>query len=130
MSDRSRGDPVEGRPEGIVDPDRALGAGVVAFVAVHLLALLVLGSPSLPALVGVEAAAAGLLLAGDAAAVGPRRALPATAGVLVATGVAGWAVGAADGASWVVGVGLLAAAGAVLYGLHRYDRSVAGGGTA
>jgi hypothetical protein len=130
VSDRSRRDPVEGTTEGIVGSDRALGAGVVAFVAVHLLALLALGSPSLPALVGVEATAAGLLLAGDAAAVGPRRALPATAGVLVAAGIAGWAVRATGGSAWVVGGGLLAAAGAGLYALHRYDGSVAGGGAA
>ena len=107
--------------------DRGLGAGVTAFVAVHLLALLVLGDPSLPAVVGVEVVAVGALLAGDAATVGTRSALPATAGALVALVAVGGALGL-ETPPWLVAVGTLAVAGTLLYAGHRYDRVLAGGG--
>lgn len=109
--------------------DRTLGAGVTVFVAVHLLALLVLGEPSLPAVVGVEVVAVGALLAGDAATVGPREALPATVGALVALVAVGGVLGL-ETPTWLVAVGGLAVASALLYAGHRYDRVLAGGGPA
>lgn len=109
--------------------DRSLAAGLAAFVAVHLLALLVVETPSLPAVAGVGALALGALLAGDAATVGPRHALPAAAGVLVALLAVGAALGSGT-PTWAVAVGPPAVAGTLLYAGHRYDRFVAGGGPA
>ena len=105
---------------------RALGAGLAGFVAVHLLALLVLGEPSLPALVGVEAVAVGLLLVGDALATDVRAALPVAVGVGVALGAIRLALDPAGMPPWVVAVGLLVVAGTALYTVHRYDRFLAG----
>lgn len=115
------------RPE--ADGGRALGAGVAAFVAVHLLALLAVEGPSLPALVGVEVVAIGLLFAGDAAATGPRTALPAGAGALGALAAVGLATGPLEVAPWVVAVAV-AAVGGLLYAGRRYGRSAAGGESA
>lgn len=113
-----------------VDDDRALGVGLAAFVAVHLLALLAVGDPSLPALVGVETVAVAALVAGDVLTTGRRTALTAAVGVLVALGAVGAALGPLAAPSWVVAVGLLAVAGTLLYAGGRYDRYLAGGGPA
>jgi hypothetical protein len=123
------GDRTDSEPDGVGNDrtDRRLGAGVTAFVAVHLLALLVVGDPSLPAVVGVEAVAVGVLLAGDAATVGTRAALPATAAALVAVVGVGVALGL-ETPPWLVAAGTLAVAGTLLYAGHRYDRVLAGGG--
>ena len=123
--DGTSGRAVDG--EGSTRRGRTIGAGVAGFVAVHLLALLVLEDPSLPALAGVEALAVGLLFAGDAATVGTGRALPAGAGVLAALVAAGVARGPLATAPWIVAVGLPVVAGSLLYAVHRYDRSVLGG---
>ncbi|MFC6940076.1 hypothetical protein ACFQE8_08890 [Salinirubellus sp. GCM10025818] len=106
---------------------RALGAGLVGFVTVHLLALLVVGEPSLPSLLGIEAVAVGLLLVGDALATDARATLPVAVGVGVALGAVRLALDPAGMPPWVVAVGLLVVAGTVLYTVHRYDRFLAGG---
>jgi len=107
--------------------DRVLGVG--GFVAVHLLALLAVGEPSLPTLVAVEAVALVALVAGDAAAtgVGLRRTLPAAVGVLAALVAVGVALGPAGAEPWVVAAAAFAIAGSLLYAGHRYDRYLAGG---
>jgi hypothetical protein len=110
--------------------DRALGAGVVAFVAVNLLALLVLDGASIPVLVGVEAVAVGLLVAGAVAGVRAGTALPAAAGAIAAAVGVGAALGPLAAAPWAVVVGLLVLAGGSLYAINRYDRAVLGGGPA
>lgn len=106
---------------------RALGFGLAGFVAVHLLALLVVGEPSLPELLGIETVAVGLLLVGDALATHVRATLPVAAGVAVALGAVGLALDPAGMPPWVVAVGLLVVAGTALYAVHRYDRVLAGG---
>lgn len=111
------------------DDGRALVVGVTGFVVVHLLALVVLGDPSLPPLVGVEALALAVLVAGDALATRDPRTVALLVVAVVATLVAvGLALGTVD--PWVVATGLLAGGGGALYLAHRYDRSVAGGETA
>jgi len=114
--------------EAPADRDRMLGVG--GFVAVHLLALLVVGEPSLPALVPVEAIALVALVAGDAVTtgVGLRRTLPAAAGVLAALVAVGVALGPAGAEPWVVAAAAFAVAGSLLYAGHRYDRYLGGGG--
>lgn len=108
------------------DDDRALVVGVTGFVVVHLLALVVLGDPSLPVLVGVEALALVALVAGDALATrDPRAAALLVVAVVVTLVVVGLALGSVD--SWVVAVGLLAVGGGALSLAGWYDRSVAGG---
>ena len=131
MTDR----PTDGPSSGVAGAvgtggDRALAAGLVAFVAVDLLALLALDGASTAALVGVGAVAVGLLLAGDVASVGAGTALPAAAGAIAGAAGVGVALGPLAAAPWVVAVGLLVLAGGSLYALHRYDRAVPGGGPA
>lgn len=110
-----------------VDRGRALGAGVAAFVAVHLLALLAVEGASLPALVGLEVVAVGLLFAGDAAATGLRPALSAGAGALAALAAVGLATGHLEVATWVVAAGPIVAVGGLLCAGRRYGRSATGG---
>lgn len=127
MSDRRAGPVSESTGSDEGGGDRALGAGVAAFVAIHLLALLAVGEPSLPELLGVEVVGVGLLLAGDAVATGLRIALPAAVGVLAALALVWMALGPLEMPPWAVAVGLLVVTSAALYAGHSYDRSLAGG---
>ena len=107
--------------------DRTLGAGVAAFVAVHLLAGLAFEDPSFPALVGVEALALGSLLVGDAVAAGARGALPAAAGAIAALVAVRIGLGPLGLATWIAAVVILLVAAALLYAGHWYDGFVVGG---
>lgn len=108
------------------DAGRALTVGVTGFVLVHLLALVALADPSLPALVGTEALAVAVLVGGDAVTTGDGRAAALVGvAVLAALGAVGLALAATE--PWIVAVGLVAVGGGTLYGLGWYDRVVAGG---